>query len=396
AYLVPALVSALTLAPPVPAQNGLDCAAEGADCTLREAALQAGLYVGAAEGPLGTDAAFNAALARHFDSITTENALKWGPLTSGPGAYDFARADEAVAFAEANGMRVRGHTLFWSRLNGLPGWLEDDLAAAADPAERLRERMSEHVNTVVGRYRGRIDTWDVVNEPLSLGSASLDLGNLYFQTLGVDYIADAFHLARAADPDALLFLNEVLPSLSQPTFDGLLALVTDLLDQGVPIDGVGFQAHYFLALPDPAVLQERLRAFADLGLIVELTELDVSLGLLGAESDPLAAQADAYADIFAACLAVDACVGITVWGVDDGHTWLDSFIPPGPHRPLLLDESYQPKPAYRAARDVVALPEPGAAARALGVLLGLKAVAGVRSSRRRVRRGCRRHRSDGC
>ena len=147
AYLVPALVSALTLAAPVPAQNGLDCAAEGADCTLREAALQAGLHVGAAEGPLGTDAAFNAALARHFDSITTENALKWGPLTSGPGAYDFARADEAVAFAEANGMRVRGHTLFWSRLNGLPGWLSgavggEELEEAAGEEAALRPPLS--------------------------------------------------------------------------------------------------------------------------------------------------------------------------------------------------------------------------------------------------------------
>jgi endo-1,4-beta-xylanase len=288
--------------------------------------------------------------------------------------YDFTRADQTVAFAEANGMRVRGHTLFWSRLNGTPSWLPGELASADDAAERLRELMAEHVDTVVGRYRGRIHTWDVVNEPLALGEAHFDPENLYFQTLGADYVAEAFHLARAADPDALLFLNEILPSLSSSSFDGLLALVSDLLDRGVPIDGVGFQAHYFLALPDPAVLQARLQAFADLGLRVELTELDISVSLFGGD---LSIQADAYADIFAACVAVDGCSGVTVWGVDDGHTWLDGFFPPGPHRPLLLDESYATKPAYAAALEVVALPEPTAAASALSALLGLWTIWGV-------------------
>ena len=273
-------------------------------------------------------------------------------------------------WAEQNGLRVRGHALFWDRLNGSPDWLAGEVAAAPDPAAHLTQLMQTHAQTVVGRYAGRIEQWDVVNEPLALGGAVLDPESLFAQTLGEDYLDIAFHAAHAADPDADLFLNEVLTE-GPVVFDALLGLVEGMLDRGVPVHGVGLQSHAFLIPPEGAALQAQLERIAALGLMVELTELDLPIFLFSQEADPLAAQAQAYADVFAACLAVTACTGITTWGLHDGDTWLDEnplSAPFAPNRPLLFDELLQPKPAYAAV--VAALPEP---AMGLLTLLGLAA-----------------------
>ncbi len=294
----------------------------------------------------------------HFTSVTSQNELKWGPLSNAEGVYDFSHADETVEFAVTNGMRMRGHVLFWHRFNAVPEWVRQAVADASDPEARLRDIMTEHVQTVVGRYKGRIETWDVVNEPLAFLSDAIDPESIFFQVFEryEDFLDHAFHLARAADPDAKLFINEVFPSFRDSTFEGLFRLVSGMVERGTPIDGVGFQGHYVVGLPNREVLIERLQAFADLGLLVEITELDVSLPLLREEPDPFAAQAEVYRDVFEACLEVDACVGVTMWNSHDGATWLDvdaGFGPLGPHFPTLFDEQLRPKPAYDAARDAL-------------------------------------------
>lgn len=318
---------------------------------LAAAARQAGLEVGAAVDS-DLDPSRLELAAREFTSVTVENSLKWRPLAPSAGSYDFSRADAVVGWAEQNGLRVRGHTLFWDRLNGRPLWLAAEVAAAPDPAAHLTALMEAHAQTVVGRYAGRIAQWDVVNEPLALGGRQLDPQNLYFQTLGEQYLDVAFRAARAADPRAVLFLNEVLTE-APPVFEGLMELLGALLARGVPVDGVGLQSHFFLAPPDPLALQSQLERIAALGLRIELTEVDIPLFLFAGSADPLAAQAQAYADVFASCLAVAACTGITTWGVDDGGSWLDSPSQPtslfAPNRPLLFDELGRPKPAYDAA-----------------------------------------------
>jgi len=291
----------------------------------------------------------------HFSSVTTQNELKWS-IASAPGVYDFERADETIDFAEQHGLRARGHTLFWHRLSGIPSWLGDELAAAADPEARLRELMQAHVRAVVGRYAGRIDTWDVVNEPLDVFSGNPAPDSIFFQTFEryEDFLDLSFQLARQEDPTAKLFLNEIFPSINEAKFEGLLALVRGMLERGTPIDGVGFQGHFVVQLPDAEILRQRLQAFADLGLLVEITELDVSINLVNDQPDPLAAQAEIYRGVAAACLAVTACRGITTWNVHDGLTWLDRdplFAPLGPHRPTLFDESLNPKPAYESVRE---------------------------------------------
>lgn len=318
--------------------------------TLAEAARAAGVHAGVAVDHAPSDMQRKIA-EREFTSLTLENALKWSPLSSAVGRYDFTRPDLAIDWAEQNGMRVRGHTLFWGRMNGPPPWLEGELAAAEDPAARLTELMRLHASTVVGRYAGRIEQWDVVNEPLSAFGGNHDPQNIFFATLGEPYIDIAFEAAHAADPAAVLFLNETLAELVPVKFDGLMALVERLLARDVPVHGVGLQAHFYTRPPERDTLQAQLERIESLGLYAELTELDLPLSLFKKESDPLAAQARAYGDVFAACLAVPACTGVTVWGVDDGDTWLDNFFlteRQAPNRPLLFDKLGWPKPAYGA------------------------------------------------
>jgi len=329
--------------------------------TLRQAAAAAGIYVGVATSPAELASGVDAIVARDFNSLTPENQMKWSELAPAPGVYDFGPADALVDYAEANGMRVRGHTLVWGRPNGPPAWLDAELAAAPDPAAHLRDLMLDHIDTVAGRYAGRIESWDVVNEPLSITSGAFDPSNPYFQLLGEDYIADAFRAARAVDPSAKLFLNELGTERIPAKFAGLVALVEGLRADGVPIDGVGFQGH-FLTRPNRAALEAQLRTFAEMGLLVEITELDLPLVIFSGDADPLASQAQAYADVFAACLAVSACRGVTTWGVTDADSWLDHFDLLrffAPNQPLLFGADGLPKPAYDAVlATLVAVPEP--------------------------------------
>lgn len=376
---------AATLLASTPGRAGaLSACAGGPDaCTLREAAAAAGIYLGfALDRSVISDAAPGAALAaREASSVTAENAMKWRELSEAPGQYDFDDADALVAFAEANGQRVRGHTLLWGRANGPPGWWSADLASAPDPAQRARERIDAHVAAVAGRWAGRVESWDVVNEPFAIVGGALDAANPFQQALGGAYIERALRAAHAADPAARLFINEVLLELDGAKLDAMIGLASALLAAQTPLSGVGFQGH-FLARPAFGDLRARLQRIADLGLDVELTEIDLPIALFAGTPDPLAAQAAAYADVVRACLAVSRCTGITLWGVEDGDTWLDHaplWSALAPNRPLLFDESRDPKPAYFAVRDaLIAVPEPGTA---LVTALGLLALAVRRAPR---------------
>lgn len=313
---------------------------------LAHASRQAELAVGVA---VNTDASSEqlAVVSSEFTSVTAENAMKWGSLAPSPDSFSFSNADQLVAFAVANGQRVRGHTLFWHRSNGLPPWLTEELDKASDPAARLRELMVTHTDTVVGRYAGRLAQWDVINEPLALTGGDFDSENIFYRLLGEEYLDIALLQAHAADPSAELFINETFVEFQPAKFDALIALAQRLLDRGIPLHGLGLQGHFFVRAPDEAVLRDQLQRIAELGLKAEITELDIPLPLFGSADDPLAAQAQAYADVFNACLSVALCSGITVWGIDDAHTWLDSFLAIfAPNRPLLFDETLQAKPAY--------------------------------------------------
>ncbi len=318
----------------------VDCLASGADCTLRMIAEQGDVMIGAAVRPelIKTDPDYVYVLTTEFNSITAEGSMKWDALHPDRHNYDFGPADELVEFAEANRMAVRGHTLIWAQqiVDSTPDYVKD----ITNPSD-LRDLMTEHIHTVVGHYRGRVDCWDVVNEPLDTFGNELH-NNIFNRLLGPGYIAEAFHIAHQADPEARLFLNEVGISVEGPRVDAFLALVKDLIAEGVPIHGVGIQGHYLSPI-NPDELHNIVQTFADLGLMVEITELDIMLH--ADEENSLDSQRREYYDVINACLSVPDCRRITMWGFTDRYTWFDSFFGPGLD-PLPFDEEYGRKPAY--------------------------------------------------
>ncbi|MBM4243365.1 MAG: endo-1,4-beta-xylanase [Deltaproteobacteria bacterium] len=321
---------------------------------LRALAADAGREVGVAVEPdeVFADPLYDAALAHDTTSRTAENAMKWGPIHPQPDSWVFGPADAVVALAAARGQRVCGHNLVWGALQ-LPAYVEN-----ASDAEALRAMMVEHISTVAGRYAGHVAQWDVVNEPLAgvLDPPTADGldDNVFRRLLGPGYVAEALHLARAADPAAHLFVNEVGIEAPGPRQDRFYALVQELLAGGAPLDGLGFQVHLGLApigqYPDEATIAASLRRFTDLGLTVELTELDVTLVFrTGDLPSRLAFQGGYYRSAVAACATVPACSGVTTWGLSDRHSWLRSFFG-STDWPLPFDDDWRRKPAYFGMR----------------------------------------------
>ena len=328
--------------------------AGGPPPALRELAAARGIGIGVAVAAhaLRGDSLYRRTLAREFGLVTTENALKFEPLRPAPDRWEFGDADTIVAFAERHGMRVRGHTLVWKRQ--LPCWLTE----GADSGAALAALLREHIRTVVGRYRGRIAVWDVVNEPLAnqitadTPPDSLLRPTLWLKRLGPEHIELAFRWAHEADPGARLFLNETGAEAEGPKADALYELLRDLLARGVPVHGVGLQMHLKLRRPaDTESVLRNMRRLASLGLEVQVTEMEVELARApGDIREQLDGQARLYREVLAACLAVPRCTAFVMWGMTDRYTWQD------PDTPLLFDAEYRPKPAYDAVRALLESP----------------------------------------
>ncbi|MBB4910106.1 endo-1,4-beta-xylanase [Actinophytocola algeriensis] len=311
--------------------------------SLAEHAAAHGKYFGdAVDNNEITDTAYRPHIAAEFSQLTPGNAMKWDSTEPNPGQFTYSRGDEIVALAQQNGQTVRGHTLVWH--NQTPGWVQNLDATA------LRAALQNHIQNVVTHYRGDLYAWDVVNEPLNEDGTFRN--SFWYQKLGPSYIADAFRAARAADPDVKLYINDYNTDGLGAKSDGMYRLVQDLLTQGVPIDGVGFQAHLAIQYGFPNQMRQNLQRFAALGLDVAVTELDVRMQL-PADSTKLATQATYYRNVTNACLAVARCVGITTWGYTDKYSWVPSTFP-GEGAALLVDENFQRKPAYTAVHDALA------------------------------------------
>ncbi|MEY3361595.1 MAG: hypothetical protein RL531_1314 [Actinomycetota bacterium] len=324
------------------------CRPVPADSTLRSLAdLRDGRVFGTSVEPPQFDRAADATLiASQFSSVTPENAMKWVEVHPGSGTWNFAPADEIVDFAEAHGQRVRGHTLVWHRQN--PTWL----TGASYTRDELIAILEDHITTLVGRYRGRIAQWDVVNEAIADDGTLRD--TIWLRGIGPDYIRLAFEFARAADPDAALFINDYLIERGGPKAATLLWIAQSLRDQGVPIDGVGYQVHALVPslMPTPEQFADEMRRFASRGMLVEITEMDVALQL---PSDPATgpqSQADAYGSAVMACLAVRECTGITTWNYSDAVSWIPGEFP-GFGEASIFDAELRPKPAYERIRQLL-------------------------------------------
>jgi endo-1,4-beta-xylanase len=310
------------------------------DPTLQEAAAQSGRFAGAGITASEIQLPEYAEIAgSEFGSITPGNEMKWGSVEPAQGQFDWSGADQLVEFAESNGQEVHGHTLVWH--SQLPGWVENGQYEG-----ELSDIMTDHITTEVSRYAGQIARWDVVNEPFNEDGTMRD--SVFLQEIGESYIADAFRAADAADPDAKLYINDYNTEGMGAKSDAMYELVSSLLDQGVPIDGVGFQSHFIVGQV-PADMRENLQRFADLGLEVAVTELDVRIEM-PADDAELEQQATDYASVVGACTGVAGCTGVTIWGITDAYSWIPDVFP-GYGAALAWDENYQPKPAYGATRE---------------------------------------------
>ncbi|MFE2211743.1 endo-1,4-beta-xylanase [Streptomyces canus] len=329
------LLSGLALLAPAPT-------ASAADVPLRDLAAAKGKVMGTAVTGSKLTGTYGDLAGAQFNSLTPGNAMKWGSVEPTRGSYNWAEADQIVNFAEAHGQQVRGHTLLWHNQN--PSWLTNGTWTAA----QLGQLMNDHIALEVGRYKGRLAAWDVVNEPFNEDGTYRQ--TLWYNGLGTGYIAQALTAARAADPAARLYINDYNVEGVNAKSTALYNLVKSLKEQGVPIDGVGLQAHLIVGQV-PSTLQQNIQRFADLGVDVAITELDIRMAL-PSDSAKLAQQAADYKAVMNACVAVARCAGVTVWGFTDSDSWVPSTFP-GEGAATPYDENYAPKPAYYAIAEAL-------------------------------------------
>jgi endo-1,4-beta-xylanase len=302
-----------------------------------------------------SEAAYASTLAREFNMMEPEDALKWEVVHPEPQTFDFYPADQIVDFASRHDMKVRGHTLVWHRQN--PKWLTE---GKFTPSE-LAEILEKHIRTMVGHYRGKIFAWDVVNEasdelhPGELRSTIWrDQPGIGLAANGYAYMEQSFRWAHEADPQALLFYNEGADTeVVGPKSDAIYAMVRDFRQRGVPIDGVGLQMHISDLHADVASISANIKRFTALGVQVHITEMDVSLPVDAngnANPEDLQRQADIYRQIAGACLAHRGCTAIQTWGFTDKYSWIGSHSKHTQGAALLFDRNYRAKPSYQALR----------------------------------------------
>ncbi|TFK83955.1 glycoside hydrolase family 10 protein [Polyporus arcularius HHB13444] len=292
---------------PAPAGTGLNALAKAAGK----------LYFGTAtdNGEL-SDAAYTAILDnnKEFGQITPANSMKWDATEPTRGTFTFSGGDQIANLAKANGQLLRGHNCVW--YNQLPSWVSNGQFTAAD----LTTVIQNHCSTLVSHYKGQVYSWDVVNEPFNDDGTWRQ--DVFFNVLGTTYPAIALKAARAADPNAKLYINDYNIEQSGAKATAMLNLVKQLIADGVPIDGVGFQCHFIVG-EVPGTFQTVLEQFTALGLEVAITELDIRTTTPASQS-ALAQQQKDYQSVVQACMNVDGCVGITVWDFTDKYSWVPS------------------------------------------------------------------------
>lgn len=304
-------------------------------------------------------------LARHFNSIVAENAMKWRALRPSEDAFNFAAADAILHFAKANHMLIRGHNLAWHVNN--PPWLfkdaaGNDLQPGPESKSLVLRRLETHIRTVVSRYRDDVYAWDVVNEVIDPKQPDGFRRSDWFRLTGADYIDTAFRVAREVAPSAKLFVNDY-DTTNPAKRNFLLRLVRDLKSRGVPVDAMGHQTHINIESPTVDSIVESVEKFSALGLDNQITELDVSVytNAFGSCSSILAGvlleQGYRYRDLFNAFRSLKGKIsGVTLWGYADDHTWLRHFPRNRLDDPLLFDDRLQPKPAFWGIVDPTRLP----------------------------------------
>jgi endo-1,4-beta-xylanase len=305
----------------------------------------------------------------HFSAFTPENSMKPMSVQPTEGRFTFADADRLVEIAQKCGATPIGHCLVWH--SQTPRWFFQGPEGQPAGRELALARMRKHIATVVGHYKGRVKQWDVVNEAISDTPDQLLRQTPWLKAIGEDYIAEAFRAAHEADPEAILIYNDYNIERRDKRRKAL-ELLKKLIEQKVPVHSVGIQCHWHMDRPDLAEVEESIKQFAALGLKVMITELDI--GVLptryqGADvsrterpsadtnpytqglPDTVAQQhAERYGQAFAMFLRHKDVIGrVTLWGTQDGRSWLNHFPVRGrTDYPLLFDREGKPKAAFLA------------------------------------------------
>ncbi|CAN5381008.1 endo-1,4-beta-xylanase [soil metagenome] len=300
----------------------------------------------------------SALVLRQFNSITPENAMKMAPIHPEENRYNWKDADSIVNFAQAHGLKVRGHNLCWHEQT--PAWLFKDGQGNEVSKEVLLKRLKDHITTVVSRYKGKIYAWDVVNEAIDDDSTKFLRNSLWYKICGEDFIIKAFEYAHEADPQAVLFYNDYNTERPEKR-ERIYKLLKQLVDAKAPINAVGIQAHWSVYEPSQQDLVATILKFSSLGLKVQVTELDISVypweknrrqlrpgekGEFTAEREQQ--QMDKYAMVFKVFRKYRKVIsGVTFWNISDNNTWLDRYPVAGrKNYPLLFDQNFKPKKAY--------------------------------------------------
>ncbi|ESQ93135.1 hypothetical protein ABENE_06180 [Asticcacaulis benevestitus DSM 16100 = ATCC BAA-896] len=327
----------------------------------------------AADFGTANEAGAKAVLLKHANSLTAESVMKASPIGVSAGVYNFAPADDLIAFAQANGIEVRGHALVWHQTS--PSWLFDgDRTDMTAYKALVRARLETYITDVVTHFKGKVYCWDVVNEATRDDASGTYRDSEWYRLFGSDFIDYAFHAARAADPAVQLFINDY--STEDAGKRGrLMTIVQGMIDRGVPVDGVGHQMHISISYPSAAQVEAALADVEAKGLINHITEMDVSLyndpgscfGTpstclaalapgTGAYNTALQAQALKYRELFAVFAAHASVKSVTTWGITDKSTWLNTYPVTRANWPLLFDTSANPKSALWAIVDPAFVP----------------------------------------
>lgn len=334
--------------------------------SLKGLAAQSNVKVGVqAERANLQVAEFAQFVAQNFNLLTPGNELKWPRVHPTPDSYTFDDADWMVKFCESHGMLVHGHNLCWNSPNANPAWFPSVLTQ-----QNAAEQLTDHIMTVVGRYRGQIESWDVVNEPVVHWSKRADglYPGVWVNMLGPQYLDIAFHAARTADPDALRVLNCYYIEQDRPEFERTreltLTLLEQLLKRGVPVQAIGIESHLDGSAPfGGASFLEFLKRVRGLGLQVLITEMDVDdSNVQGGEQERDRVVAKCYYDYLTQVVPAGKTNRIVFWTPSDRWDWLNSMQPAKfhrsdgkPHRPGLLDDSLRPKLAMEAVESALSM-----------------------------------------
>ncbi len=307
-------------------------------------------YIGAAIEPNALDNTNDVKLLkRHFNSLTAENVMKWSSLQPIEGTFRFENADKILAFAQENGMQVRGHTLCWH--NQVPDWIFKDGANTASK-ELVLQRLRTHINTVMTHFKGKVYAWDVVNEVIA-DDSNIYRSSKWYGICGEDFIIEAFKAARAADPNAKLFYNDY-SATNATKRDKIYNLLKKLKELNL-VDGMGLQGHWNISAPSNELIIAAFDKYKSLGIELQITEFDVSVYTSNSQtqssftSELSQQQTIAYARFFNLFRSYkNDITGVTFWGVAYNHTWLDTYpVTTGrKNYPFLFGADYNPKQAY--------------------------------------------------